>query len=175
MRPLSRTKAQIRLRKLKDEFRKQIFVNYEHRAKSCDVCDTKGACCLDAHFVNVRVSKLEAEAISRVINELPAIKKAGVLARSAQAIGDLDLSTGEANSAATYACPLFDRDAGCLVHETAKPLPCINHACYERKEDLPPETLLAQHELNVEDLNIRTYGRATPWLPIPVAIQRLGE
>ena len=173
MRRLGRTKAHIKLRKLKDEFRSEIFANYEHRAKSCEVCDTKGACCLDAHFVNVKVSQLEAEAIWTAINELPAIKKAGVLARSAEAIADLDLSNVRPGSASTYACPLFDRDAGCLVHETAKPLPCINHACYDRKEDLPPDTLLAQQELNVEDLNVRTFGSPQPWLPIPVAIQRL--
>ena len=71
---------------------------------------------------------------------------------------------------ATYACPLFEKGTGCLVHETAKPLPCIAHACYESQTDLPPDELLDAAELAIHSLNIRTYGKADPLVPIPLAI-----
>jgi hypothetical protein len=71
----------------------------------------------------------------------------------------------------TYACPLFEKGIGCLVHEVAKPLPCIAHACYERKEDLPPEDLLAEKETEIANLNERVYGELT-LLPLPVAVKQ---
>jgi hypothetical protein len=168
MRPLSRTQAQVKLRKLKDDLRERVAAEYEHRAKSCDICDMKGACCQDAHFVNVRVSPLEGEAIRNAVEDLSPIQRAGVAARTSDAIERYGLDGSGA--ARTYACPLFDHHAGCLVHEKAKPLPCIIHACYERSEDVPPDSLLAEEELAVEKLNVRTFGRSQPWLPIPIAI-----
>lgn len=70
----------------------------------------------------------------------------------------------------TFACPIFEKGVGCLVHKTAKPLPCIAHACYERKVDLPPEELLAEREVEIDKLNERVYGMSI-LLPLPVAIQ----
>ena len=170
MRPLSRSKALSKLRKLKDEFRDEVSVSYEHRAKSCDVCDTKGACCLDAHFVNVRISSLEAEAIGNVIRGLSPVRRAGFYARLEETI-DRSSRGGTDVISFTYACPLFDAQAGCLVHDEAKPLACIAHACYENEADLPPDDLLAERESAVEKLNLQTFGRPRAWLPIPLAIR----
>ena len=66
---------------------------------------------------------------------------------------------------------LFEKGTGCLVHERGKPLPCIAHACYENKEDLPPGELVAEKEGLVEKLNELTYRKKTRWLPLPIAIR----
>jgi hypothetical protein len=168
MKILSKTRALERLKQLKNEFAESIRAGYEYRAKSCAACETPGACCLDAHFVNVRITKLEAEAIAQVIDRLPAIRREGVQARIEDAVSRYGLVNEDAGG--TYACPLHDSSAGCLVHETAKPLPCIQHACYENKADLPPDQLLADAEAAVERLNTLTYGRATAIAPLPVMI-----
>ena len=74
--------------------------------------------------------------------------------------------------AQTYACPLFEKGTGCLVHHEGKPLPCIQHACYDNKEDLPPDEILAEHEGLVERLNRRTYPEPAAWLPLPLFIRQ---
>jgi hypothetical protein len=56
------------------------------------------------------------------------------------------------------------------VHDAAKPLPCIAHACYERREDLPPDELLTEREIRIAELNRRVYGRTEAPLPIPLVI-----
>ena len=162
MRPFSERKALLKLDEIRDEFRHEIRRDYEHRAKSCLTCETPGACCLDAHFVNVRISRLEAAAIR---NELEKLSE-GLQTRVESRIAELQ----DQPIAETYYCPLFEKGIGCLVHETAKPLPCIAHACYERKEDLPPDELLAEREVEIEKLNRRVYGRTT-LLPIPLAVR----
>ena len=70
----SEKQALARLQKVKDAYRETIAGGYEHRAKSCLTCETKGACCLDAHFVNVHITRLEAAAIRGVLDNLPAAK-----------------------------------------------------------------------------------------------------
>ena len=162
MRTLAESKAISKLIEIRNDFRESIRREYEHRAKSCITCETPGACCLDAHFVNVRITKLEAIAIKNAIKELPVVLQESLAVR----IENLT-SGGELN---TYACPLFEKGIGCLVHETAKPLPCIAHACYERKEDLPPDELLTEREIDIERLNQRVYGKSV-FLPIPTAIK----
>ena len=67
MKPISQTKALARLKTLKDDFKEHISDTFEHRATSCLTCETQGACCLDAHFVNVHISRLEAVAIRQTI------------------------------------------------------------------------------------------------------------
>lgn len=169
---LSRQAALIKLNVLKRAFSEHVSANYEHRAKACATCETPGACCLDAHFVNVQISRLEADAIRQVIDELPDEKRTIVQQRIDGAIEQFDLAEGGDAFSQKFACPLFEKEVGCLVHGRAKPLACIAHACYERKEDPPPDNLLAEQEARVEDLNIKTYGRSLPWLPIPLAIRR---
>lgn len=146
--------------------------SYEIKAKSCSTCDTRGACCLDAHFVNVSVSRLEAVAINRAIADLNEPLRTEIHLRINHAIErfGLDESDGEK----TYACPLYDREIGCVVHNTAKPMPCINHACYERREDLPPDELLDEAELAIDELNRKVYGGSFPLMSLPVAIKRVG-
>lgn len=169
MRRISRRNALERLARLRENFRAHVSKTFERKARSCDTCTTQGVCCLDEHFVNVQISKLEAEAISAVLDMLPSPQKEGVLARVEDAFKRYGL---ESNPDATYSCPLYDATKGCIVHIEAKPFPCISHACYERREDLPPDHLLTEQEGLIEGLNLRTYGRREPWLPIPLAIRR---
>ena len=154
---------------IRDQFRARVEP-YELEAKSWATCDTRGACCLDAHFVNVRISRLEAIAINSAIADLSEPLRSVIHQRIDQAIERFGLE--ESNPDKTYACPLFDRDTGCVVHHTAKPLPCINHACYERREDLPPDELLEETELKIDRLNRKVYGRSLPQMSLPIAIKK---
>lgn len=168
MKPLSESKALIKLDAIRSDFAGEIRRSYEHRAKPCAMCETPGACCLDEHFVNVRITRLEAKAIANVLETLPqGLREKGYL-RIDNAIEKYGLNE---QSSETYACPLFEKGIGCLVHATAKPLPCIAHACYERKEDLPPDELLTEKETEIANLNERVYGELT-LLPLPVAVKQ---
>lgn len=170
MRSISRQRAIEKLAAIRSDFRSEIAAKYEHRAKSCLSCETPGACCLDAHFVNVRITRLEAEAIARALDELPADIHEAVRKRTADCIRIYKLDEVLESETATYACPLFERGIGCLVHETAKPLPCIAHACYDSQDDLPPDDLLDDAESAIYDLNVRTYHQFHQPSPIPLAI-----
>jgi hypothetical protein len=160
-----------RLREIKDRYRTAISISYEHNARSCALCPTPGACCLDEHFVNVRISRLEAMAIRRVLEALPEEHRGQVYRRVDMAIETYGLDAGADPFEATFACPLFEKGVGCLVHSSAKPLPCIHHACYEREEDVPPDELLDEAQLAVDRLNRRAFGRGLPILPLPVAVR----
>ena len=172
MKRLSETKALEKLREIKSDYQQLIRSDYEYRAKSCITCETKGACCLDAHFVNVHITRLEAAAITRVLSRLSDDKQAEIYSRTESAIRKYGLSDEGDSFAKTYACPLFEPAIGCLAHAEGKPLPCIAHACYERPEDLPPDSLQDERERCVESLNHAVYGESPRWLPLPVAIRR---
>ena len=161
-----------RLRDVRNEFADRIRSSFEDKAKPCSICEKPGSCCLDEHFVNVRISRLEASAIRRRLDELDGEVRRKVDARINESIKKYRLDETGASSNRTYSCPLFERSVGCLVHTKAKPLPCIAHACYESGEDLPPDELLAEAETAVASLNRRAYGKALPLQPIPVAIAR---
>jgi len=161
MRLISESLAIEKLRKIRGDFRSLIEERFEQRAKPCSTCETPGACCLDEHFVNVRISRLEAAAIRTAVAVLDDDVRSAVYRRLAS------LDPG----AEFYACPLYQRGVGCLVHETAKPLPCIAHACYEKREDLPPDELLAEREAMIDRLNQCVYGRSQPLTPIHTALR----
>ncbi len=168
MKRLSETKALIELKKLKDDYRKFVKTNYEHNAKSCLTCETKGACCLDAHFVNVHITKLEAVAIRQTLGKLSEENQREIYKRVEETIEKYGLNTSGNSFQKTFACPLFEKGTGCLVHFEGKPAPCISHACYENAEDLPPEKLQTETENQINKLNKQTYGNAFSWLPLPV-------
>lgn len=170
MKLISETSGIERLAQLRSEFADEIRENYEHRARPCSTCETPGACCLDEHFVNVHISRLEAAAIKKSIRGFSEKRRTAVYERIYRAIKRYGLSETGDTFAKTYACPLFERGIGCLVHDTAKPLPCIAHACYERKEYLPPSELLTIREIEIDELNERVYGKSESILPIPLAI-----
>jgi hypothetical protein len=172
MRVLSETAGLSRLSQIREEFRNEIRTGYEHRAKDCLTCEVQGSCCTDAHFVNVHVSRLEAVAIRKTIDQLPNEKREAVWDRVSDTVTRYQLDSEGDSFSKTYACPLFEAGTGCLVHLTAKPLPCVSHACYENSADLPPNELLAEHEREVEGLNRRIYGSSQSWLPLPVAMLR---
>ncbi len=162
------------LAEVRANFSAEIRSNYECAAKSCLACTTPGACCLDEHFVNVRISRLEAAAIGDVIGGLAPEQRAQVAERVDAAINKYGL-TGRDESPNTFACPLYEKGSGCLVHAAAKPLPCIQHACYETAADLPPDELLDDAETAVDALNRRVYRSPQPFLPLPVAIKRFAR
>ena len=153
-------------------FREAVETGYEHRARPCSSCPTFGICCRDAHFVNVRVTRLEAAAISSVLDELSEMERAKVYSRIDETVSRYELDVPGESFAKTYACPLFEAGVGCLVHEAAKPLPCIAHACYENETDLPPDEMLESAERKIFELNRRVYRRMEAAEPLPVAVQR---
>jgi hypothetical protein len=170
MKTLSEKQALLKLRVLKEDFRRRIVENYEHRAKNCLTCETQGVCCIDAHFVNVHVTRLEAVLIGRELQKLPAEKQKEIEARIEETIETYELSAEGDTFARTFACPLFEKGTGCLVH-AVKPLPCIEHACYDRAADLPPDELRAAAETRIEKLEAQTYRRMPRWLPLPVFLR----
>ena len=174
MKLIAKTTGLQRLREVKAGFAETIRTGYEHRAKSCLTCETKGACCLDAHFVNVHVTRLEASAIGETIPKLPTEKREAIEQKIDAAITKYRLTEIGDTFKQTYACPLFETKAGCLVHaDGAKPLPCIHHACYENENDLPPDELLETASAEVEKLNKKVYGeRSVQWLPLPLAVKK---
>ena len=167
---LSETSALKKALEIKTEHRRRVRDGYEVSAKDCLTCETKGACCLDAHFVNVRVSRLEALLMAEELKSLPEERLAKVIERIEESIERFGLGGGVAEK--TYACPLFEKEVGCLVHEV-KPVPCVQHACYEKQEDLPPDSLMEEAEMELDELTKRTYGKSLPSASIPVAILNL--
>jgi hypothetical protein len=173
MKPFSETRALEKLQTLKTNFASRIRTDYEHNAKSCATCETPGACCLDAHFVNVHITPLEAVAIRNTIGKLSEEAQTGIYTRVENTISRYDLSSEGDTFSKTYACPLFEKGIGCLVHNEGKPLPCIAHACYENKNDLPPDDLVAEQESLVEKMNELTYRKPATWLPLPIALRNV--
>lgn len=160
------------LRRTKIAYQTFIRDNFEFAAQDCNTCSTFGACCTDQHFVNVHITRLEAAAIKESIENNPnltAEEKQAVFERAANAIKKYDLTDAGDTFDQTFACPLFVHKIGCLVHDGgAKPAPCIQHACYENKADLPPDCLQDSIENKTEKLNRATYGEDWRWLPLPV-------
>ncbi len=173
MKALTQKKALKRLRNLQDKFRTSVRVKYEHKAKDCLSCEVQGICCTDAHFVNVHITRLEAVAIKVTIENLPENHRKEIYKRNEQTINKYNLSLEGDTFDRKFSCPLFEKDVGCLVHKKAKPIPCIQHACYENRGDLPPDELQTAQEKSVERLNSQTFGNAWNWLPLPVWLEKL--
>lgn len=171
MRKLSEAQALARLRREKADFQSHVIKNYEHAARDCRTCPTAGVCCTDAHFVNVNVTRLEAVAFRETLRRTPRLTDADrrrVYARAREAVARYSLRPSGDTFAQTFSCPLFEPGTGCLVHRRAKPAPCIQHACYDRWEDVPPLSLQWREERRVERLNTEVYGAAWAWLPTPL-------
>ena len=171
MNSLTELEALARLQRGKASYQTHIKLAYEHAAADCRTCPTRGVCCTDAHFVNVHITRLEAVAIRETLERTPRLTlkaKRAVYSRAREAVAVYDLrATGE-TFAQTYACPLYEPQTGCLVHRRAKPAPCIQHACYDNWEDLPPQFLQSRAEHRIEQLNTAVYGAAWAWLPTPL-------
>jgi hypothetical protein len=163
--------ALARLQRLKASYQAVVKLSYEHRALDCRACPTAGVCCTDAHFVNVHITRLEAVAIRETLRRTPRLseeQRRAVYRRAREAVERYNLRAGGDTFAQTYSCPLFEPQTGCLVHARAKPAPCIQHACYDNWEDLPPARLQTRTEHRVEQLNTELYGTAWAWLPTPL-------
>ena len=168
----SESNALSQLEKIKFAYRNKIQNKYEPQAKNCLTCETQGACCLDAHFVNVHISRLEAVAISKKLKDFPLKEQNKIYLRIEKTIEKYNLAETENSFSKTFACPLFEKGTGCLIH-LVKPVPCVQHACYERRDDLPPDELQMEIEQKIEFLNRQTYGKSSRWLPLPVWIRLL--
>jgi hypothetical protein len=171
MKSLTEAAALARLRREKADYQSHVKRVYERAARPCSQCPTPGVCCTDAHFVNVHVTRLEAVAIVETLRRTPRLTaeaKRAVYARARAAVARYDLRAAGDTFAQTYSCPLFEPGAGCVVHARSKPAPCIQHACYDAWEDVPPAQLQWRTESRVERLNEQAYGAAWAWLPLPV-------
>src|SRR5947209_19638610 len=156
MRKLTEAGALARLQRGKAAFQTHVKFNFERRARDCRACPTPGVCCTDAHFVNVHITRLEAVAIRETLARTPRLDEKGkraVYERAREAVERYKLTAAGDTFKQTYSCPLYDPSVGCLVHARAKPAPCIQHACYENWEDLPPVSLQARSDHRVEQLN----------------------
>ena len=168
---LPEPEALAHLQRAKAVYQTHIKLNYEHAAAACSTCPVRGTCCTDAHFVNVHITRLEAVAIRETLERTPRLTdeaKRAVYRRAREAVSRYGLRAAGETFAQTYACPLYDEALGCLVHRRAKPAPCIQHACYENWEDLPPQSLQSRTEHRIEQLNTAVYGAAWAWLPTPL-------
>ncbi len=171
MRKLSEAEALATLQREKAALQSHIKLNFEPRARDCAVCPTPGVCCTDAHFVNVHITRLEAVAIRETLARTPRLtvnERRAVYVRARAAVERYNLRASGDTYAQTYSCPLFAPGVGCLVHARAKPAPCIQHACYDQWEDVPPLSLQWRTERHVEQLNTEVYGAAWAWLPTPL-------
>ncbi|MBA3712916.1 MAG: hypothetical protein H0W76_10775 [Pyrinomonadaceae bacterium] len=171
MRNLSEVAALARLQRAKVAYQSHIKINYEPAARDCKTCPTKGVCCTDAHFVNVHITRLEAVAMRETLARTPRLtdgQRRAVYTRAREAVERYRLRPYGDTFAQTYSCPLFEPGSGCLVHRRAKPAPCIQHACYDNWEDVPPVALEWQAARRVEQLNTEVYGAAWAWLPTPL-------
>jgi hypothetical protein len=171
MSSMAEREALARLQRAKVSYQTHIKLNYEHAAQSCSSCPVRGVCCTDAHFVNVHITRLEAVAIRETLERSPRLTeeaRRAVYRRAREAVTRYHLSATGDTFKQTYACPLYEPQVGCLVHRRAKPAPCIQHACYDGWEDLPPSSLEARAEHRIEQLNTAVYGAAWDWLPTPL-------
>jgi hypothetical protein len=171
MNRLTEAEALAHLQRAKASYQTHIKLNYEPAARDCKTCPTRGVCCTDAHFVNVHITRLEAVAIRLTLERSPRLtaeEVRAVYARAHEAVKLYGLRAAGETFKQTFACPLYVPQAGCLVHKRAKPAPCIQHACYESWEDLPPASLETRVEHRIEQLNAAVYGRAWAWLPLPL-------
>jgi hypothetical protein len=163
--------ALAQLQRVKAAYQSLIKLDYEYAAESCATCTTRGLCCTDAHFVNVHITRLEAVAIRETVARTPRLTYEGqraVYMRAHEAVRLYQLHTGGDTFKQTYSCPLYEPSMGCIVHARAKPAPCIQHACYENWEDVPPASLQTRTEHRIEQLNAEVYGAAWAWLPTPL-------
>ena len=167
----SEREALAQLQRVKASYQSLIKLDYEHAAEDCRTCPTRGVCCTDAHFVNVHITRLEAVAIRETLARTPRLDDAGrraIYKRAGEAVRRFNLSATGDTFNQTYSCPLYEPSVGCLVHARAKPAPCIQHACYQNWEDLPPASLQARAEHRIEQLNVEIYGAGWAWLPVPL-------
>ena len=124
MRKLTEAGALARLQRGKAAFQTHVKFNFERRARDCRACPTPGVCCTDAHFVNVHITRLEAVAIRETIRRTPRLtedERHAVYSRAREAVERYRLSAAGFSEAQTFACPLFVKGAGCLVHRRANP------------------------------------------------------
>ncbi|HEV2912810.1 MAG TPA: hypothetical protein VGX92_05785 [Pyrinomonadaceae bacterium] len=168
---LTEREALARLQRAKASYQTHIKLNYERAARSCRTCPVRGVCCTDAHFVNVHITRLEAVAVRETLERTPRLTfeaRRAVYSRARETVMRYGLRVAGDTFAQTFACPLYEPKVGCLVHARAKPAPCIQHACYDSWQDLPPASLEARSEHRVEQLNTAVYGAAWAWLSVPV-------
>src|SRR5947208_12954870 len=119
MQQLSEAAALARLQREKRAYQSHIKLTFEPAARDCRACPTPGVCCTDAHFVNVNITRLEAVAIRETIRRTPRLtedERRAVYSRARETVARYGLTASGDTFARTFACPLFVRGVGCLVH-----------------------------------------------------------
>ncbi|MEJ7711429.1 MAG: hypothetical protein WKF84_16585 [Pyrinomonadaceae bacterium] len=172
MKRLTEQQAVAQLQRVKTSYQSLIKKAYEPAALACKDCPSIGVCCTDAHFVNVHITRLEAVAIRGTLERTPRLTaehRRAIYRRAAATVAQYNLRPTASDSfRQNFSCPLFEPGIGCVVHRRAKPSPCIQHACYDNWEDVPPAELQWRTEHRVERLNNQVYGQSWTWLPIPL-------
>jgi hypothetical protein len=168
MKFLSETTGMELLAEVRNDLRRSVSTN-ELKAKDCGTCETRGICCTDIHFVNVRITELEAKVMAKSVSSIAMEIRNRIVDRIFRTATKLESERTADFETEFYSCPLFDEELGCVVHDV-KPGACIHHACYERKEDLPSADLLEEYEGKVTTLNRRVYGKEVVAQPIPTAL-----
>ena len=171
MRPISKSTALVRLTRINRELVARVRSDYEHRALQCGVCPTPGACCRDSGFVNVRISRLEAEQIASALEALPEQLRRRVGQRVDAAIERHELSSERDAFTQRFSCPLYEHGLGCLVHYASKPVPCIVHACYADPSHFPPDEIRDAAEMSIDRLNRQVYSDSAAPMPLPLALR----
>ncbi|MBX7221697.1 MAG: hypothetical protein K1Y36_17225 [Blastocatellia bacterium] len=173
---LTENRALVQLREIKQGFARYIDRNFGRFAEDCSKCTTP--CCADAQFVNINITRLEARAMIETLRESSKYgpdKVAEVLDRAQATATTYGLSEEGDTFEKTYACPLFEKGVGCLVHWKAKPAPCIQHGCYENWQHLPEAGTLRRVERTVARLNEQVYEKPVEFLTIPVWLLKINR
>ncbi|MEJ7617708.1 MAG: hypothetical protein WKF30_12260 [Pyrinomonadaceae bacterium] len=171
MKRLTEQQALAQMQSVKAAYKSHIIKVYEPAALACKSCPNAGVCCTDAHFVNVHITRLEAIAMRETLERTPRLthdERRAIYRRAAATVARHNLRLHGDTFQQTYSCPLFEPGVGCVVHRRAKPAPCIQHACYDNWEDVPPLALQWRTEHRIEQLNRQVYGSSWAWPPTPL-------
>ncbi|HZS47555.1 MAG TPA: hypothetical protein VFC63_20960 [Blastocatellia bacterium] len=174
MRKINESEALARLKRIKDNFRAYIG-RHSQNAIDCSTCSMP--CCQDSKFVNVNITRLEATAILRTLQQSPRISKQKfyqIITKAEQTVVRHRLDAVGDTFKQTYSCPLFEKGVGCLVHYKAKPAPCIQFGCYEDWQDIPDMTEFHRVQRRVERLH-EAIGEEPIYQTIPVWLKKLAH
>ena len=136
--------------------------------RSCAGCDAR---CCKVGLNSMRVHRIEAEALKRRIEQedlramIPTI-----VAKAKSEVRERGL---EANSDATYTCPLLSDEGHCLVHGPAQPAGCLTFSPVDDGGCDHDLGFFGKHVKGISKAEKKAYGRESEPLPIPVALLRI--
>jgi hypothetical protein len=102
------------------------------------------------------------------LQKLPIEKQKEIYCRIEQTIENYDLKSSGDTFAQTFACPLFEKEIGCLVHASGKTRR-VHSACVLRKQTgFAARRVTVGSRNEIERLNEQTYKTSARWLSLPV-------